>query len=128
MISVPAINTDVSTPSIERAAEPRRRQRSSRTHTRHLDRPRRHSRSSSSRSSSSAFSPAPPRSIPWSSRPPSRRFPTVNVIYPTPSTLSSEIALPGNAQAFTDTPIYSRTNGYLKSWYFDIGAQSAVAN
>ncbi len=21
-----------------------------------------------------------------------------------------------------DTPIYSRTNGYLKSWYFDIGA------
>ena len=39
-----------------------------------------------------------------------------------PSTLSSEIALPGNTQAFIDTPIYSRTNGYLKSWYFDIGA------
>jgi multidrug efflux pump subunit AcrA (membrane-fusion protein) len=30
--------------------------------------------------------------------------------------------LPGNAQAFTDTPIYSRTSGYLKKWYFDIGA------
>ncbi len=48
-------------------------------------------------------------------------IPSVNVVYPTPSTLSSEIALPGNTQAFMDTPIYSRTNGYLKSWYFDIG-------
>jgi RND family efflux transporter MFP subunit len=49
-------------------------------------------------------------------------IPSVNVVYPAPSTLSSEIALPGNTQAYTDTPIYSRTNGYLKSWYFDIGA------
>jgi RND family efflux transporter MFP subunit len=49
-------------------------------------------------------------------------IPSVNVVYPTPSTLSSEIALPGNTQAFVDTPIYSRTNGYLKNWYFDIGA------
>jgi RND family efflux transporter MFP subunit len=49
-------------------------------------------------------------------------IPSVNVVYPAPSTLSSEISLPGNTQAFTDTPIYSRTNGYLKSWYFDIGA------
>jgi RND family efflux transporter MFP subunit len=48
--------------------------------------------------------------------------PTVRVIYPAPSTMSSEISLPGNTQAFTDTPIYSRTSGYLKSWYFDIGA------
>jgi RND family efflux transporter MFP subunit len=49
-------------------------------------------------------------------------IPSVNVVYPTPSTLSSAIALPGNTQAYMDTPIYSRTNGYLKSWYFDIGA------
>jgi RND family efflux transporter MFP subunit len=49
-------------------------------------------------------------------------IPSVNVVYPTPSTLSPEIALPGNTQAFMDTPIYSRTNGYLKSWYFDIGS------
>jgi RND family efflux transporter MFP subunit len=48
--------------------------------------------------------------------------PSVNIVYPAPSTLSSEIALPGNTQAFTDAPIYSRTSGYLKSWYFDIGA------
>jgi RND family efflux transporter MFP subunit len=47
---------------------------------------------------------------------------SVRVIYPAPSTLSSEISLPGSTQAFTDTPIYARTSGYLKSWYFDIGA------
>jgi RND family efflux transporter MFP subunit len=50
-------------------------------------------------------------------------IPSVNVVYPAPSTLSSEIALPGNTQAFIDAPIYSRTSGYLKSWYFDIGAR-----
>jgi RND family efflux transporter MFP subunit len=50
-------------------------------------------------------------------------IPSVNVIYPAPSTLSSEIALPGNTQAFIDAPIYSRTSGYLKNWYFDIGAR-----
>ncbi len=49
-------------------------------------------------------------------------IPSVNVIYPSASSLSSEIALPGNTQAFIDAPIYSRTSGYLKDWYFDIGA------
>jgi len=49
-------------------------------------------------------------------------IPSVSVIYPGLSTMSSEIALPGNTQAYTDTPIYSRTSGYLKDWYFDIGA------
>lgn len=49
-------------------------------------------------------------------------IPSVNVVYPTVSTMSSELALPGNTQAYTDTPIYSRTNGYLKQWFFDIGA------
>jgi RND family efflux transporter MFP subunit len=47
---------------------------------------------------------------------------SVNVVYPAASTVSSEISLPGNTQAYTDAPIYSRTSGYLKSWYFDIGA------
>jgi len=36
---------------------------------------------------------------------------------------SQELVLPGNMQAFTDSPIYARTNGYLKKWYFDIGAR-----
>lgn len=46
----------------------------------------------------------------------------VNVVHPQGSATSDEIALPGNTQAYIDTPIYSRTSGYLKSWYFDIGA------
>jgi RND family efflux transporter MFP subunit len=36
---------------------------------------------------------------------------------------AGEIELPGNTQAFTDTPIYARTNGYVKHWYVDIGAR-----
>ena len=46
----------------------------------------------------------------------------VDIIHPAGSQTSDEVALPGNTQAFIDTPIYSRTSGYLKSWYFDIGA------
>jgi RND family efflux transporter MFP subunit len=34
-----------------------------------------------------------------------------------------EITLPANTQAYIDTPIYARTNGYLKHWYADIGAR-----
>jgi RND family efflux transporter MFP subunit len=48
--------------------------------------------------------------------------PTVNVVEPSSAGLSQEIVLPGNTQAFNDTPIYARTNGYLKHWYVDIGA------
>ena len=47
---------------------------------------------------------------------------TVNVIHPSAAPLSPEISLPGNTQAYMDTPIYARTSGYLKHWYFDIGA------
>jgi RND family efflux transporter MFP subunit len=48
--------------------------------------------------------------------------PTVNVVQPTSGAQSLEIVLPGNTQPFNDTPIYARTNGYLKRWYVDIGA------
>jgi RND family efflux transporter MFP subunit len=48
--------------------------------------------------------------------------PTVNVVLPTPGSASQEIVLPGNTEPFNDTPIYARTNGYLKRWYVDIGA------
>ena len=51
--------------------------------------------------------------------------PTVNVVWPTSGAVSQEIVLPGNTQAFNDTPIYARTNGYLKRWYVDIGAHVA---
>jgi RND family efflux transporter MFP subunit len=47
---------------------------------------------------------------------------SVNVVQPTAGSQGGDLALPGSVVAFTDTPIYSRTNGYLKKWYFDIGA------
>lgn len=47
---------------------------------------------------------------------------TVNVVNPKPEAGLQEIVLPGYTQPFSDTPIYARTNGYLKHWYFDIGA------
>lgn len=46
---------------------------------------------------------------------------TVNVTHPIVTGEASEIALPGNTQAFDDTPIYARTNGYLKKFFVDIG-------
>jgi multidrug efflux pump subunit AcrA (membrane-fusion protein) len=46
----------------------------------------------------------------------------VNVVSPNPSAPTQEIVLPGTTQAFTDAPIFARTNGYVKSWHFDIGA------
>jgi len=45
----------------------------------------------------------------------------VSVIRPTAGSDVQELKLPGNVQAYTETPIYSRTNGYLKNWYYDIG-------
>jgi RND family efflux transporter MFP subunit len=35
---------------------------------------------------------------------------------------TQELILPGNLQPYSDASIYARTNGYLKKWYFDIGA------
>jgi RND family efflux transporter MFP subunit len=48
---------------------------------------------------------------------------TVTVTHPQPAPHTQEIVYPGNTQAFIDSPIYARTNGYLKRWYFDIGAR-----
>jgi RND family efflux transporter MFP subunit len=47
----------------------------------------------------------------------------VSVVSPKQTSPADEIILPGNVQPFITSPIYSRTNGYLKKWYFDIGAQ-----
>lgn len=44
-------------------------------------------------------------------------IPSVNTVYPKGGAEAEEIELPGNTQAFTDTPIYARTNGYVKQWY-----------
>jgi RND family efflux transporter MFP subunit len=47
---------------------------------------------------------------------------SVSVTLPKQATPAQEIILPGNVQPYITSPIYSRTNGYLKKWYFDIGA------
>ena len=48
--------------------------------------------------------------------------PSVSVVSPERSAPSQEVVLPGNVQPFITSPIYSRTSGYLKTWYADIGA------
>src|SRR6266849_3482574 len=50
-------------------------------------------------------------------------IPTVGVIKPTAEPASEELTLPAQLQAFVESPIYSRTNGYLLRWYKDIGSK-----
>src|ERR1700741_3594958 len=50
-------------------------------------------------------------------------LPAVSVVSPKQTASADEIILPGNVQPYITSPIYSRTNGYLKKWYFDIGAR-----
>ena len=49
-------------------------------------------------------------------------IPHVAVIHATPVQSDSELVLPGNIQSYVESPIYARTNGYLKKWYKDIGS------
>ena len=46
----------------------------------------------------------------------------VSVVSPKATAPADELILPGDVQPFITSPIYARTNGYLKKWYFDIGA------
>jgi len=48
--------------------------------------------------------------------------PDVAVVQPKPAAPAQEIILPGNIQPLISSPVYARTDGYLKKWYFDIGA------
>ncbi|HUK52508.1 MAG TPA: efflux RND transporter periplasmic adaptor subunit [Candidatus Binatia bacterium] len=49
--------------------------------------------------------------------------PVVSVVHPERGKAVQELILPATLQPWTDAPIYARTNGYLKRWYFDIGAR-----
>jgi RND family efflux transporter MFP subunit len=49
--------------------------------------------------------------------------PTVSIVRPQLTSGAEEVVLPGNMQAFVDTPIWARSSGYLKVWYVDIGAR-----
>ena len=48
--------------------------------------------------------------------------PYVSVIHPKAEPPQDELVLPSTLQAYIESPIYARTNGYLKKWYRDIGS------
>jgi RND family efflux transporter MFP subunit len=48
--------------------------------------------------------------------------PTVAIIHPVTEAGDENLVLPGTLQAYVESPIYARTNGYLKKWYYDIGS------
>jgi RND family efflux transporter MFP subunit len=50
--------------------------------------------------------------------------PSVSIVQPKPAAPTQEIILPGNIQPFISSPVYARTDGYLKKWYCDIGAHA----
>jgi RND family efflux transporter MFP subunit len=49
-------------------------------------------------------------------------IPTVQIIKPETNLKGGVINLPGEVQAFTTAPIYAQVTGYVRKWYFDIGA------
>jgi RND family efflux transporter MFP subunit len=49
-------------------------------------------------------------------------IPTVAVIHPAQEPAQEDLVLPSTLQAYTESPIYARTTGYLKKWYHDIGS------
>ncbi|MEO8725271.1 MAG: efflux RND transporter periplasmic adaptor subunit, partial [Acidobacteriaceae bacterium] len=49
--------------------------------------------------------------------------PNVSVTKPAQEAAEDQLMLPGQLQAFIESPLYARTNGYLLRWYKDIGAR-----
>jgi multidrug efflux system membrane fusion protein len=47
---------------------------------------------------------------------------TVEVVHAIAEKPDEELVLPGSLQAYEESPIYARTNGYLLHWYKDIGS------
>jgi RND family efflux transporter MFP subunit len=52
-----------------------------------------------------------------------RAIPTVSVVHPIAASDAEDLVLPSTLQAYVESPIYARTNGYLKKWYHDIGSR-----
>jgi RND family efflux transporter MFP subunit len=50
-------------------------------------------------------------------------IPTVAVIHAETESAREDLVLPGSMQAYVESPIYARTNGYLRKWYHDIGSR-----
>jgi RND family efflux transporter MFP subunit len=47
----------------------------------------------------------------------------VSTTHPETSAPSIPLKLPGQTRAYIEAPIFAQTTGYLKKWYFDIGAR-----
>src|ERR1700726_4097342 len=47
----------------------------------------------------------------------------VQVTHPEMAVGMIRLQLPGQTMPYTDAPIFAQTSGYLKRWYFDIGAK-----
>lgn len=50
-------------------------------------------------------------------------IPTVAIVHPLAEKPDEDLVLPGSLQAYAESPIYARTNGYLVRWYKDIGSR-----
>jgi multidrug efflux system membrane fusion protein len=50
---------------------------------------------------------------------------SVSIVQPKPEPPQQTLVLPSSLQAYTESPIYARTNGYLAEWYKDIGSRVA---
>ncbi|MBV8813928.1 MAG: efflux RND transporter periplasmic adaptor subunit [Verrucomicrobia bacterium] len=48
---------------------------------------------------------------------------SVAVVTPEKAPATVSLDLPGQTQAYIQSPIFAQTTGYLKRWYFDIGAK-----
>ncbi|MBD2754745.1 efflux RND transporter periplasmic adaptor subunit [Spirosoma validum] len=51
------------------------------------------------------------------------RIPIVNVVPLKHSSDTTGLTLPGQIQPYRQTPLYARTQGFLRRWYVDIGTQ-----
>jgi membrane fusion protein, multidrug efflux system len=50
-------------------------------------------------------------------------IPSVTVVHASPEPPQQELVLPSTLQAYIESPIFARTNGYLGHWYKDIGSR-----
>src|ERR1700733_13971351 len=46
----------------------------------------------------------------------------VSVVHPKHGAPNSDLSLPATLQAYSDSPIFARVDGYVSRWYTDIGA------
>jgi len=55
-------------------------------------------------------------------------IPSVDLVTPKHATEVQQLVLPADIEAFYTAPIHARVSGYVKMWYFDIGAKVKMAD